>query len=130
MNHDFGSKGTSKNINNTDKWRRIPFNSDGAINLIIPITRSRQIKPAISFLHDDAVGNKFEIFIDISNWFKNLSHIEMEVLYHKSDSSRFELSSHYKFYCSRARWLLGLLIFEQNLGYYWTLFRLPSFESS
>lgn len=66
------SQGATKYIYNTNEWGRIPFNSDGTINLVIPIAWAREVETTISFLHDDTVGDEFEIFIDIGDGFENL----------------------------------------------------------
>lgn len=66
------SEGTAEDIDDTDKGGRIPLNSDGAINLVIPIAGSAEVEAAVGFLHDDTVGDEFEVFIDVSDSFEDL----------------------------------------------------------
>ena len=66
------SESTSKHIDNTYKGVWIPFDSHSSINFIIPITGSRKVEATVSLLHDDTVGNKFEVFVDSGDAFENL----------------------------------------------------------
>lgn len=68
-----GSKGTSEDIDNADEGGSIPLDSHGSIDFVIPETGTRDIESAISFLHDYAVGNEFEVTIDVCNALENLN---------------------------------------------------------
>lgn len=68
-----GSECASEYVDNADERRGVPFDSDGAIDLVVPEARSRKIESAIGFLHDDTVGDKLEVFIFGGDIFENLS---------------------------------------------------------
>ena len=66
------SKSTSEDVNNADKGRGIPLDCDSAVNLVIPKARAWNVESTISFLHDDTVSDKFEVFVDCGNGLKDL----------------------------------------------------------
>lgn len=66
------SEGATENVDDTDEWWWVPLDSNGSIDLIVPEARSRKVKSAICFLHNDAVGNKLEVFIFWGDIFQDL----------------------------------------------------------
>ena len=59
------SQWASEDIHDANEGRCIPFDSYGTIDFIIPKTWTWNIESTISLLHDDAISNKFEVFIHI-----------------------------------------------------------------
>ena len=66
------SESASKDVDDTDERRSIPFNSDCSIHLIIPEAGARNVESTISFLHNNAIGNELEVLVDAGDVFENL----------------------------------------------------------
>jgi len=73
INEKSRSKCTSEDIDDADQGRRVPFHSDSPVNFVVPETRARDVESAISFLHDDAVGDEFEVFVECCDVFEDLN---------------------------------------------------------
>ena len=68
-----GSESASKDVNDADEGACIPFDGDSAIDFVVPEAGAGNVESTVGFLHDDAVGNEFEIFVDGSDCFENLN---------------------------------------------------------
>jgi len=69
------SECTSKDVYDAYKWGSIPFNSDSAIDFVIPKARSWYIESTISFLHDDAICYEFKVFVDGGDVLQDLARL-------------------------------------------------------
>ncbi len=58
------SERTSKDIDDADERRSIPFDGDCAIDFVIPKAWSWDIESTISLLHDDAISYELKVFVD------------------------------------------------------------------
>jgi hypothetical protein len=58
------SECASEDVYNAYKWGGIPFDSDCAIDFVVPKAWSGDIESTISFLHDDAICYEFKVFVD------------------------------------------------------------------
>ena len=67
------SQRTSEHIDDAYQAGSIPLDCHSAVNFIVPEAGSRDIEPAVSLLHDDAVGDKLEVLIDSGNVLQDLS---------------------------------------------------------
>jgi hypothetical protein len=66
------SESASKHINNTNESGSIPFDRYSSIDFIVPEAGTWDVEPAICLLHDDAVSDELEVFVDCSDVFENL----------------------------------------------------------
>jgi hypothetical protein len=69
------SKRASEDIDDADKGRGVPLDSDGAIDLVVPEAGTRDIEPTVCLLHDDAVGDELKVLVDSSNILEDLSGV-------------------------------------------------------
>ena len=67
------SESASKDVDDTDERRSIPFNSDCSIHLIIPEAGARYVESTVSFLHNNAVGNELEVLVDAGDALEDLN---------------------------------------------------------
>jgi hypothetical protein len=66
------SQCASEHIDYANKSRGIPFDSHRSIHLVVPEARSRYVQAAVSLLHDDAIGDELEVFVDCCDVLQNL----------------------------------------------------------
>lgn len=74
------SQSASKDVYNTYKAWCIPLDSNGSIDFIIPKAWSWNVKAAISFLHDDAIGNELKVSVNCCNILENLNILRFYVI--------------------------------------------------
>ena len=67
-----GSEGAAKHIDDADERGRIPLDGDGSIDLVVPKAGAGDVEPAVGLLHDDAVGDELEVFIDLGDVLEDL----------------------------------------------------------
>jgi hypothetical protein len=67
------SECASEDVDDTDEGGGIPFDGDSAVDLVVPEARSRDVEPAVSFLHDDAVCDELEVLVDSRDILENLN---------------------------------------------------------
>lgn len=68
-----GSEGAAEDVDDTDEGRSIPLDGDSAVDFVVPEARAGNVESAVGFLHDDAVGDELEVFVDGGDFFENLS---------------------------------------------------------
>jgi len=66
------SECASEDIDDADECGRIPFDGDSSIDFVVPEAGAGDVESAVSFLHDDTVGDEFEVFIDSCDGFEDL----------------------------------------------------------
>ncbi len=67
------SQSASEDIDDADERGGVPLDGDSAVDFIVPEARSWNIESAVCFLHDDAIGDEFEVFIDGSDVLEDLN---------------------------------------------------------
>lgn len=66
------SQSATEDVDDTDEGRCVPLNGNSAVDFIVPEARSRDIESAVRLLHDDAIGNELEVFVDLGDILKDL----------------------------------------------------------
>lgn len=67
------SEGAAEDIDDTDEGRCIPFDGDSAVDFVVPEARTGNVESTVGFLHDDAVGDELEVFVDVGDFSEDLS---------------------------------------------------------
>lgn len=67
------SESASEDIDDADEGGSVPLDGDGAVYLVVPETRARDVEATVGFLHNDAVGNELEVLVDASDVLENLT---------------------------------------------------------
>ena len=71
------SECASEDIDDADQGGCVPFDSDSAVDFVVPEAGARDVEAAVSFLHDDAVGDELEIFVESCDVFEDLDRVEV-----------------------------------------------------
>ena len=69
------SECAAEHVNDADKGRGVPLDSHSAVDLVVPEARPRNVESAVSLLHDDAVGDKLEVLIDVGDALEDLCEV-------------------------------------------------------
>lgn len=64
-----GSECAPEYIDHADESGRVPFHSDSAVHLIVPVAGAAEVEPTVGLLHDDTVGDELEVFIHVRDSF-------------------------------------------------------------
>lgn len=69
------SKSTSEDVDDADEGWCVPLDGDRPIDFVVPEAGAGDVESAIGFLHDDAVGDEFEVFVDSGDALEDLGEV-------------------------------------------------------
>lgn len=66
------SEGAAEDIDDANETGGVPLDSHCPVDFVVPKAGARNVESAVGLLHDDAVGDELEVFIDCSDVLEDL----------------------------------------------------------